>query len=97
LIFPLLLQVRTVRPWTMAGRVAAAYSAGRAFLVGDAAHAFPPSGAFGMNTGIGDAHNLAWKLAAVLQGRAGPQLLDSYTGERRRLPLAAGRGQLAAG
>lgn len=48
--------------------------------MGDAAHAFPPSGAFGMNTGVCDAHNLAWKLAAVLHGRAGPGLLDTYTG-----------------
>lgn len=77
------LEVRTVRPWTMAGRVAHTYQQGRAFLVGDAAHAFPPSGAFGMNTGVCDAHNLAWKLAAVLQGRAGPGLLDTYTAERK--------------
>ena len=83
----LALQVRTIRAWTMAGRVAHAYSSGRAFLVGDAAHAFPPSGAFGMNTGVCDAHNLAWKLAAVLEGRAGAALLDSYTGEGRRAAL----------
>lgn len=75
----------------MAARVASAYGAGRVFLVGDAAHAFPPSGAFGMNTGVGDAHNLAWKLAAVLQGRAGVQLLDSYQGEGRYGGSPAGR------
>jgi len=45
-------------------------------LVGDAAHRFPPSGGFGMNTGIQDAHNLAWKLALVLKGKADPQILS---------------------
>ena len=50
----------------------------RIFLLGDSAHRFPPAGGFGMNTGIQDAHNLAWKLAAVLQGGAGECLLDSY-------------------
>lgn len=46
------------------------------FLVGDAAHRFPPSGGFGMNTGIQDAHNLAWKLALVLKGKADPKILS---------------------
>ena len=50
----------------------------RIFLLGDAAHRFPPAGGFGMNTGVQDAHNLAWKLAAVLHGDAGERLLDSY-------------------
>ncbi|MFJ1974901.1 FAD-dependent oxidoreductase [Streptomyces sp. NPDC087903] len=70
-------------PWEAAGRTATAFASGRAFLVGDAAHVMPPSGAFGSNTGIQDAHNLAWKLAAVLRGEAGPGLLDSYDPERR--------------
>ncbi|OBB94642.1 hypothetical protein A5782_09020 [Mycobacterium sp. 852002-40037_SCH5390672] len=56
---------------------------GRVFVVGDAAHTFPPTGGFGMNTGIQDAHNLAWKLAAVIHGWARPALLDSYEQERR--------------
>lgn len=64
-------------------RVAAAFAKGRAFLAGDAAHIHSPAGGQGMNTGIGDAVNLAWKLAAVLQGRARPNLLDSYEPERR--------------
>ncbi|PSC72429.1 phenol 2-monooxygenase-like isoform X1 isoform B [Micractinium conductrix] len=81
-------EVKTIRPWTMAGRVAHSYRSGRVFLVGDAAHAFPPSGAFGMNTGVCDAHNLAWKLAAVLQGRAGDGLLDTYTPERKQVGTA---------
>lgn len=64
-------------------RVAEAFRKGRAFLVGDAAHIHSPVGGQGMNTGIGDAINLAWKLAAVLQGRADLSLLDSYEVERR--------------
>jgi len=56
------------------------------FLAGDAAHLMPPNGGFGGNTGIHDAHNLAWKLAYVLKGLAGPELLDTYDLERR--PIA---------
>jgi hypothetical protein len=64
-------------------RVADAFRKGRAFILGDAAHIHSPVGGQGMNTGIGDAINLAWKLAAVLQGRAGEALLDTYEAERR--------------
>ncbi|MEZ0109467.1 putative polyketide hydroxylase [Catenulispora sp. EB89] len=70
-------------PWHAAERVADRYHSGRVFLVGDSAHEMPPTGAFGSNTGIQDAHNLAWKLAAVLGGWAGPELLESYGAERR--------------
>lgn len=84
----LALDVRTIRPWTMSGKVAGSYQRGRVFLAGDAAHHFPPSGAFGMNTGVCDAHNLAWKLAAVVQGGAGEQLLCSYTPERKPVGVA---------
>jgi 2-polyprenyl-6-methoxyphenol hydroxylase-like FAD-dependent oxidoreductase len=63
-------------------RVAAHFSKGRAFLLGDAAHIHSPVGGQGMNTGIGDAVNLAWKLAAVVHGRAGASILDSYEPER---------------
>jgi hypothetical protein len=63
-------------------RVADHFRKGRAFLLGDAAHIHSPVGGQGMNTGIGDAVNLAWKLAAVLQGRAGSTILDSYESER---------------
>ncbi len=63
-------------------RVAAHFGKGSAFLLGDAAHIHSPVGGQGMNTGIGDAVNLAWKLAAVLHGRAGRSLLDSYEPER---------------
>ncbi len=80
--------IRSVRPWTMAAQVAERYRAGRVLLAGDAAHRFPPTGGFGMNTGLQDVHNLAWKLAAVIEGKAGSVLLDSYESER----LPVGRG-----
>ncbi|WP_406379420.1 FAD-dependent monooxygenase [Streptomyces sp. NBC_01618] len=67
----------------IAAQLAEHYRRGRVFLVGDAAHAMPPTGAFGASTGIQDADNLAWKLAAVLDRTAGPGLLDSYEAERR--------------
>ncbi|MEU6096936.1 FAD-dependent monooxygenase [Streptomyces sp. NPDC047079] len=70
-------------PWHAADRVANSYREGRVFLMGDSAHEMPPTGAFGSNTGIQDAHNIAWKIAAVLRGWAGPALLDSYEAERR--------------
>ena len=57
------------------------------FLAGDSAHAMPPTGGFGGNTGVADAHNLAWKLALVSAGLAGPRLLDTYDAERR--PISA--------
>jgi 2-polyprenyl-6-methoxyphenol hydroxylase-like FAD-dependent oxidoreductase len=63
-------------------RVAARFRKGRVFLLGDAAHIHSPVGGQGMNTGIGDAVNLAWKLAAALRGRAPPRILDSYQPER---------------
>lgn len=63
-------------------RQAERYREGRVFLAGDAAHAFPPFGGQGMNTGIQDAYNLAWKLAAVVRGWGRPELLDTYHVER---------------
>jgi hypothetical protein len=64
-------------------RLAQAYRRGRVFIAGDAAHIHPPTGGQGMNTGIQDAYNLAWKLKLVLDGTAGERLLDSYEAERR--------------
>lgn len=64
-------------------RIVDAYGKGRVFVAGDAAHIHPPTGAQGMNTGVQDAHNLAWKLALALAGQAAPGLLESYDGERR--------------
>ena len=72
-----------IDPWIAAAEVADRYRVGRIFLAGDAAHHMPPTGGFGLNTGVQDAHNLAWKLAAVLQGWASPDLLDTYNAERR--------------
>ncbi|QFZ19617.1 FAD-dependent monooxygenase [Saccharothrix syringae] len=79
-------EVVSVLPWQARGQVADRFRSGRVFLVGDAAHAIPPVGAFGLNTGAADAHNLAWKLALVLRGTADPALLDTY--EAERLPVA---------
>ncbi|AKZ58138.1 putative polyketide hydroxylase [Streptomyces ambofaciens ATCC 23877] len=82
-------------PWHAAQRVARSYRAGRVLLAGDSAHEMSPTGAFGSNTGIQDAHNLAWKLAAVLEGWAGEGLLDTYDAERR--PVAEATSARAAG
>jgi putative polyketide hydroxylase len=70
----------------MDAQLASAYRKGRILLAGDAAHVIPPTGGHGMNTGIGDVDNLAWKLAAVLAGWAGEALLDTYEAERQ--PIA---------
>jgi 2-polyprenyl-6-methoxyphenol hydroxylase-like FAD-dependent oxidoreductase len=72
-----------VARWRAVSDVARGYGVGRVFIAGDAAHVMPPNGGFGGNTGIHDAHNLAWKLAFVLNGHAGPDLLASYDLERR--------------
>jgi hypothetical protein len=69
----------------MSAQVADAYRQGRVFLAGDAAHRFPPTGGLGLNTGVADAENIAWKLAKVLKGEATPTLLDSYEPERRTI------------
>jgi len=75
-----------VARWRATSDVARQFAQGRIFLAGDAAHLMPPNGGFGGNTGIHDAHNLAWKLAYVLKELAGPRLLESYDLERR--PIA---------
>ncbi len=77
------LRINLVRPWTLGAFLAEHYRNGRVFLAGDAAHSFPPTGGLGLNTGVQDAHNLAWKLAMVMRGAAGAELLDSYEPERR--------------
>ncbi len=73
--------------FAIGAQVAQQYRDGRVFLVGDAAHIVPPTGGLGANTGIQDAHNLAWKLAAAVKGKAGPALLDTYHDERRPVGL----------
>ena len=72
-----------VMQWNSRADVAERFQSGRVFLAGDAAHVMPPYGGFGGNTGVQDAHNLAWKLAMVLQGSAGEGLLSTYAAERR--------------
>ena len=79
-------EITSIGNWNMSSQVAEAYGAGRIFLAGDAAHRFPPSGGLGLNTGVQDAHNLAWKLAAVLKGHADAALLETYQSERQ--PIA---------
>ena len=64
------------------------YGAGRVFLAGDAVHQVIPTGGYGMNTGVGEAYDIGWKLAAVIKGFGGPKLLDSYEQERRPVALA---------
>jgi 2-polyprenyl-6-methoxyphenol hydroxylase-like FAD-dependent oxidoreductase len=79
--------IEDVQPWNATAGTAKSFRHGNVFLAGDAAHLMPPTGGFGGNTGVADAHNLAWKLAMVLDGRAERALLDSYDAERR--PIAA--------
>ncbi|MER7457059.1 FAD-dependent monooxygenase [Micromonospora sp. NPDC126480] len=81
-------EVLDVAAWEEAVGVADRFRAGRVFLVGDTAHVWPPAGAMGANAAVQDAHNLAWKLAAVLGGWAGEGLLDTYEAERRPAALA---------
>ena len=79
--------VHKVSHWIVECIVASHYLHGRAFVVGDAAHRHPPTTGLGLNSGIQDVHNLAWKLAAVLRGQAGDTLLDTYEAERRPVAL----------
>jgi putative polyketide hydroxylase len=82
-------KIKSVLPWQLAGFVAERFQddGNKIFLVGDSAHVIPPTGAFGANTGIQDAHNLAWKLALVVKGISSSKLLSTYDLERR--PIAA--------
>ena len=75
--------IENVQRWSATADTADAFRRGRVFLAGDAAHVMPPTGGFGGNTGMADAHNLAWKLALVARGAAGAGLLDTYDPERR--------------
>ncbi|HDR7526040.1 TPA: FAD-dependent monooxygenase [Bacillus paranthracis] len=75
-------EIVSVLPWEATESTATKFQDNRIFLVGDSAHIMPPTGGFGSNTGIQDAHNLAWKLAAVIKGKAKPKLLETYHEER---------------
>ena len=72
-----------IATWRAVAEVAERFTEGRVFLVGDAAHVMPPMGGFGGNIGVQDTHNLAWKLALMLKGIAGPELLATYNTERQ--------------
>lgn len=76
-------KIDDVMKWQASAEVSDAFRSGRVLFVGDSAHVMPPYGGYGGNTGIHDAHNLAWKLAAVLGGGAGEALLDTYEAERK--------------
>src|SRR5262249_24356085 len=77
------LTIHKISRWSLEGVLAERFRAGRALLVGDAAHRHPPTGGLGLNAAIQDAHNVCWKVAAVLAGHASERLLDSYEAERR--------------
>ncbi len=83
--------------WDLRVVTATRYSLGRVFLAGDACHQHPPYGGFGLNTGLEDAANLGWKLAAAIQGWGGAKLLDSYGEERRPIFLETGEVMIAGG
>nr|GLK33333.1 putative monooxygenase [Rhodococcus wratislaviensis] len=88
------IDVQSIGSWSLAARTAEKYRLGRVFLVGDAAHQFPPTGGLGMNTGIADADNLAWKLAGVIRGWALESLLDTYETERRPVAVQNADGSV---
>lgn len=77
------LEIKSISYWRMTSQIAHHFRKGSAFLVGDAAHRFPPTGGLGMNSGIGDVQNLCWKLAMVIKGTASEKLLNTYDVERR--------------
>ena len=86
-------ELASIVPWIRRELIVDRFSDGRCFLVGDAAHQFSPTGGYGMNTGLGEAFNLSWKLAATIDRWGGPDLLASYAAERR--PVAVRNAQRA--
>ncbi len=89
--FPMTCDFQHVGFWDLRVDIADTYRHGRILIAGDAAHSHPPYGAYGLNTGLEDAVNLGWKLAAVLHGWGGSRLLDSYTDERRPIFVETGQ------
>tara|TARA_R110002072_G_scaffold60110_2_gene152935 strand:- start:150 stop:1316 length:1167 start_codon:yes stop_codon:yes gene_type:complete len=79
--------LKSILPWERHRRVADRYHAGRVFIAGDAAHQYSPTGGLGMNTGIQEAVDIAWKLSAVLNGWGGDALLESYFSERQPVAI----------
>jgi 2-polyprenyl-6-methoxyphenol hydroxylase-like FAD-dependent oxidoreductase len=97
--FPCDFEIRHVVPWRHHLLLAERYRDGRVFLAGDAVHLVIPTGGLGMNTGVGDAFDLSWKLAGTIKGWGGPGLLDGYEAERRPIGIrnVAAAGWAAAG
>jgi 4-hydroxyisophthalate hydroxylase len=89
--FPVACDFQHVGFWDLRVDIADTYRHGRVLIAGDAAHSHPPYGAYGLNTGLEDAVNVGWKLAAVLQGWGGPRLLETYTDERRPVFVETGQ------
>ncbi len=96
LAMPIEFEMLSVNEWTQHLLCAERYGEGRVFVAGDAAHLVIPTGGLGMNTGVGDAVDLSWKLAATLAGWGGPQLLASYEAERRPIGLRNVKASRAA-
>jgi 2-polyprenyl-6-methoxyphenol hydroxylase-like FAD-dependent oxidoreductase len=96
LAMPLDFEMLSVNEWTQHLLCAERYAEGRVFIAGDAAHLVIPTGGLGMNTGVGDAVDLSWKLAATLAGWGGEQLLASYDAERRQIGLRNVKASRAA-
>lgn len=88
---PVPYRLEAMVPWTRREVIAERFSAGRCFLVGDAAHQFSPTGGYGMNTGLAEAFDISWKLAAILAGWGGEGLLASYDAERRPVAIRNAR------
>jgi 4-hydroxyisophthalate hydroxylase len=95
--FPFKAEFDHIGFWDLRVMVASQYSLGRIFIAGDACHQHPPYGGFGLNTGLEDAVNLGWKLAATLQGWGGERLLESYDQERRPIFQETGDVMIAGG
>jgi hypothetical protein len=91
---PIDIEIVDIAPWQPYEQVADQFRCGRVFLVGDSAHTMPPLKGGGANTAIASAHNLVWKMAAVVNGTAGPELLDTYHAERHPVARFAARQSL---
>lgn len=95
--FPFAAEYQHIGFWNLRIAVAETYGIGRVFIAGDAAHAHPPYGGQGLNNGLEDVTNLGWKLAAVLKGWGGSQLLESYSKERQPIFSQIGEERIAGG
>lgn len=90
-------EIVDIATWRLSAQVATRWRVGRVFLAGDAAHSFPPTGGFGMNTGVQDVDNLVWKLARVVAGEAEDGLLDTYQQERMEIARSNAAWSVANG